>query len=562
MSAKTKNILLSLILIGLTALVFLPSLFNQITHWDDQFMLTDNKLVAKLTPAGIKEIFSSFTNGSYVPLTILSYAVEFKFFRFNPLAYHTTNLILHILNVLLVFWLLRLITKETLVAFITALLFAVNPLKVESVAWISARKDLLFSLFFLSSAITYLYYIRQDRRNPLGHLASFVLFLLSILAKPQAMILPIVLVALDYFHDPKTWKTHLISKFSFIGVAVISLIVGHSSLTPYLADQTFYGHFGPLDKLLLTVYSVFFYIGQTLVPIHICCLYPYPLKVSGVFPWGVYLSPFLLGFIIFLIYRKFKEDNIFILALSLFAITLALPLTNIWLGGYFASDRYMYLPSIGLFLALVHCAIRYGKTKLGAFRQWNIILLVIYILFLSVLSLSKCFVWRNDVTLWSDVLDLFPNTPIAYNNRGSFYMEAGEIRLALDDFNECLRINPKHKDAYFNRAILYTDTGKYDLAIADYSAIIALDSRQVESYNNRGYIFFQQQKYQDALNDFNQALAINPSYIQTRFNRAQIYIQQQDYRNAQADLGYVLKLDPAHNGAKEALQTIDQHLKP
>lgn len=559
MNPVQKYFLSCSLLVIITALTFSPCLWNKITNWDDQFMLTKNEQVRDLSWPGLQKIFTSFTNGSYVPLTVLSYAIEHHFFQLKPSAYHTTNLVLHLLNVLLVFWLLNLITGQPLVSFIAALLFAVNPLRVESVAWISARKDLLYSFFFLGSLISYIRHLRSNRKSTPLHTLSFLLFVLSVLAKPQAMILPAVLISLDFLFAPKTWKSHLASKIPFFAVVVISLLIGQGSLTPYLSAQNFHNTFSISDKFFLMTYSIFFYIGQTLSPIHISALYPYPLKINGLFPWGVYLSPLLIFAAAFFLLKKFSNDKKLLWAALFFITTLLLPLMNIWLAGYFASDRYMYLPSIGLFLALTHAAFEYGKTRLGAFRQWNIILISLYIVFMCTLSVSKCFVWKNDITLWSDVLDQFPDTPIAYNNRGSKYMEIGELRLALDDLNQAVHLNPKYKDAYFNRALLYTETGQYERAISDLSTIIGLDSSHLEAYNNRGFVHFRKNNLTEAISDFTQALKIDPSYMQARLNRAQCHIQLRNYRNAYEDVAFILKAHPDHQTAKGMQQIIEQY---
>lgn len=559
MDLTHKYFLSCSLLVVITALTFSPCLWNKITNWDDQFMLTKNEQVRDLSWPGVQKIFTSFTNGSYVPLTVFSYALEYKFSQLEPNAYHTTNLALHLLNVLLVFWLLNLITGQPLVSFITALLFAVNPLRVESVAWISARKDLLYSFFFLGSLISYIRHLQSNRKSTPLHTVSFLLFVLSVLAKPQAMILPVVLISLDFLFAPKTWKSHLASKIPFFGVAMVSLLIGQGSLSPYLSEQNFSNIFSIADKFFLTTYSIFFYIGQTLSPTHITALYPYPLKINGLFPWGVYLSPLLIFAATFFLLKKFSNDKKLLWGTLFFITTLLFPLMNIWLGGYFASDRYMYLPSIGLFLALTHSAFEYGKSRLGTFRKWNIILISLYIVFICTLSISKCFVWKNDITIWSDVLDLFPDTAIAYNNRGSKYMEIGELRLALDDLNQAVRLNPKYKDAYFNRALLFTQTRQYERAISDLSIIIGLDSRHLESYNNRGFLHFSENKLTEAIYDFTQALKIDPNYIQARLNRAQCSIRQQNYRNAYEDITVILKEHPDHQAAIGMQQIIEQY---
>ena len=520
-------------------------------------MLTKNELIKDLSWPGLQKMFSSYTNGSYVPLTILSYAFEFHFFQLHAFNYHLTNLLLHTGNTLLVFWLLQLITKDTLLSFLSALFFAINPLKTEPVAWISARKDLLFAFFYLGSLISYLYYIHK--RNSPGLLAScFALFLLATLAKPQAISLPFILMAIDSIEEPTQWTSHLISKIPFLLIAAISIYIGQSSLVPYLSEQTYYNSFNLLDKLFLTAFSIVFYITQSLLPIQTSCIYPYPLKLSHAFPLGIYLSPFLILSSAALIYIKFRKQKTIVFASLFFIFTLILPLSNIWLGGYFASDRYMYLPSVGLFLGLCYFFLTAAKNRFNSFLKWTKLLTIIFILFLCVLSAGKCFVWKNDMTLWTDMLETFPNIALAYNNRGGAYMEYGEYEHALDDFNQAIHLNPKYKDAFFNRGLLYTDTSQFEKAIANYDAIIALDSKHIESYNNRGFIYFKLDNYPQALKDFTKALAIDPTYKTARMNLAECYVQTKDYDNALLEAQYILNTEPSNQEALKIKETINR----
>ena len=226
---KNHKIILSLCLIlAIPAISFFPSLKNDFLNWDDPQYVTENKMITELSWRNIETIFDSIYMGHYHPLTLLSYALEYRFFKLNPFAYHLTNLILHLINGLLVFWLIWMLKGGVLTSLVVSLLFGIHPLHVESVAWISERKDLLCSFFFLGSLVVYLTYLKTRRRR--FYFLSLFLFLLSLLSKSMAVTLPLVLVLCDYLLDRKFDRKCLIEKIPFLGNGLY--FCDHSFLCP------------------------------------------------------------------------------------------------------------------------------------------------------------------------------------------------------------------------------------------------------------------------------------------------------------------------------------------
>ena len=204
---------------------FLPSLKNGFVNWDDDcYVLNSSSISSSISASNLKSIFTSFSVGHYQPLTILSYAFDYQLFKLNPYYYHLTNLILHLLNSLLVFYLIYLLSGNIGVSFITAILFGIHPLHVESVAWISERKDVLYSFFFLLSCIIYLYYLTKER-NSKYYLLSLFLFLCSLLSKSMAVTLPLLLLLMDYYLKRKPNKELLLDKIPYFFLTAISCII-------------------------------------------------------------------------------------------------------------------------------------------------------------------------------------------------------------------------------------------------------------------------------------------------------------------------------------------------
>ena len=199
---KKEKLLISICLIlVITYIAFYPSLENDFVNWDDGAMVKENKKIQTLS----LQNFASFHKTSlYHPLVDLSYAIEYHFFKLTPLAYHTTNLILHMLNCLLVFWVIYLLSDKIFVSLSVALFFGIHPLHVESVAWITERKDVLYALFFLGGLISYIYYLKKGDKK--DYYISLSLFILSLLSKSMAITFPLVLVLCDYILNKKFEK--------------------------------------------------------------------------------------------------------------------------------------------------------------------------------------------------------------------------------------------------------------------------------------------------------------------------------------------------------------------
>lgn len=188
---KLRIIIPVFLILVIVIVSFYPCLQNKFTNWDDDLYVTDNKTIQSAGPAKLKNIFTTLFIAHYQPVTVLSYALEYHFFKLDPFYYHLTNLILHLLNCLLVFWLIYLLSNSLLVAALTAVFFGIHPLQAESVAWISERKNLLYAFFYLGAMISYIYYLSRAKKLKY-YIFCLSLFILSLLSKSAAVTLPLV----------------------------------------------------------------------------------------------------------------------------------------------------------------------------------------------------------------------------------------------------------------------------------------------------------------------------------------------------------------------------------
>ena len=513
---KNHKIILSLCMIlAIPAISFFPCLKNDFLNWDDQQYVTENKTITELSWRNIETIFDWTYMGHYHPLTILSYSVEYRFFKLNPFIYHLTNLILHLMNGLLVFCLMMMLKGGVLTSLVVSLLFGIHPLHVESVAWISERKDVLYSLFFLGSMVVYLTYLKT--RGKRFYFLSLFLFLLSLLSKSMAVTFPLVLFLCDYLFDRKFDRKSLVEKIPFLAIAFIfGIMAFFAQGSPEIMSQK---PSSPFSKNIFIISEVLIsYFPKLIFPINLSCIYPY-VKGSAGFWSYVYLTTIIGCLIAGILLGKYNKKITFGTLFFYITILPTLPAENI-------ADRYLYIPSIGIFFIAAEGFYWLYRSKLEPIKIVKPILAILLIGILSTFSFltwERCQVWRDSLSLWNDVLKNYPDTPIAYNNRGEAYLRKGDYNRAIFDYDQALRINPNFYKVYTfydNRGAAYLMKGDYERAIADFHQALRIKPNDANAYYNRGTAYFNKEDFEEAIADFNKALEINPGYAETYFYKA------------------------------------------
>src|SRR5260221_10960730 len=378
---------------------------------------------------------------------MLSLAIEYHFWGLNEAGYHIINVLLHLLNIILVFYTIFLLSNKTGVALIVALLFGIPPMHVESVAWASELKDLLYTFFFLASYILYLKYIKSNKNKFLFY--ALLLFMFSLLSKAMAVSLPLLLLLTDYFKGRKINIKILLEKLPFFILAVIFGVVAIHAQKSSHAIQDINTFTFP-QRIIFASYSFITYLLKLLVPFHLSAYYPYPIRSGEHLPSQYYIYVLLfLGLIAFVIYSiRFSKKVLF--GIGFFTITVFLVLQLLPVGDAVMADRYSYIPSIGLFYLA-------GE---GFYWLWNrnskplsVILASAFTIFFSVGTYARCRVWENGLSLWSDVIDKHPTVAVAYNNRGGTLLNEKKYEEAISDFSKAIELRPDFYDAYNNRGI-------------------------------------------------------------------------------------------------------------
>jgi len=516
MKSKIRQHLAALlILASLIFITFLPCLKNNFVYWDeDQFLLKD-PLIKDFTLSGFIHLFDPHTIGqsvpasiyssaaSYIPLTLLSYSVEYHFFQFNPFIYHLDNLILHILNAILVYSLIYLLIENIEIAFITALFFGIMPLRVESVAWVMERKDVLFAFFYLSGLILYIRYLKS---NSLEYfLGTAALFIYSLFAKPQGLSFPLTLLLIDYYFKRNLSRALILEKAVFLFLNVVFWLL----FLKDLSQVSLSAHGATIE---LASYTLVLYLIKSFVPFGLSCINPVPGLTNGFFPWTVYASIGLVAFAAWWVVKYFSKNQREIFCLLFYIVLMILPILNMefvhptdtQFNHLLFYEHYTYLPCIGLYFLFAMLFVKY-KILPVQLRDLILFSVTVYVLLMGWISLERCGVWKDGIALWSDAID----------------------HASLKD--------PVYVLAYINRGNLYNVQGKFDEALYDYNQAIDLDAQYPESYANRGVIYGKNGEFLNALADFNRAIQLNPHLASAYFDRAVTYMKLGNPNQARID---------------------------
>ncbi len=486
----------------ISLLVYLRALSCQFVNWDDTDYVLNNELIRSLDSNFLRLIFTTLPFDFYIPITWISFAIDYFFWGLNPFGYHLTNILIHAVNGGLVVYLAnRLLQgassvqefvprKRSLYAatlLLSGLFFALHPLRVESVAWVTERKDVLNGFFTLSSIICYLRYVRGwddgEGRTAIyrGYIPAFILFLMSLMSKPTSIVLPFMLLVLDWYPLARLQKSRLqsvlLEKLPFV---IFSLAIIPASIVWYAKEETFHSlsYFPLFVRIVVSGNALFKYFALMLFPIHLLPFYNLPMAIPKVY---ILETVVVLMVLVCSVYWGRKRPWI-IAALISFILPIIPVLPFLGNGASLAlAARYTYLPSIlpGILVALL-ITNYYSRAKTAVGRRVAAASVIVLLLFYAGMTQNMISVWINSGTMWSRVIEYEP-------------------------FDR----------AYFYRALYYTDSGSYASAVEDYTSciIIATSQQLSEIYNLyafRGEALILAERYEEAVEDFSAAISLFP----------------------------------------------------
>ncbi|MGC1455230.1 MAG: tetratricopeptide repeat protein [Nitrospirota bacterium] len=579
-----RVILLALLIGACAALVYLPALnLGFVNYWDDDKYVYDNPHILTLTGSFFKWAFTTIeAGGNWHPLTWLSLGIDRYLWGTGPMGFHATNILLHSLNTVLVTILAALLIaagKNTvpgvvegrsisdrgmmITAAVTGILFGFHPIHVESVAWISERKDVLYAFFFLTGILAYMRYA-WSRQNGIAaepfyrgrsfrlYSLTLLLFVLSLLSKPMAVTFPAVLLILDWhplrrFEPGERRSSVLLEKLPFFALSVAFSIVTMAGQTLQTLKKL------PLmDRLLNGIHSLIMYLWNILIPLNLLPYYPYPSDISPLS--RNYLPALLIAACIaascFWLY-KMKRGRTWIAAWGYYLVTLLPVLGFIQVGTQSMADRYAYLPSLGPFLltglglALVVDNKSESPSESLTFRYSALIVLGILALSLSSLTVRQIGIWKDGITFWNYIIEKEPSrVEAAYINRGTIYLDRGQLEDALRDYNIALTINPELIVGYSNRAQVYIRLNKHTNAMNDLTTALTINPRYVLGYVYRSMMYNWYGDHDKALADLTAAVTIKPDFVSGYYHRGNTNLLIGQYDKAIADFSKALSLAP------------------
>ncbi len=533
---------------GATAALYWPATRYSFVALDDDQYVYDNPWVTHgLDKATFKWAWTSTYAANWHPLTWLSHLVDTSIYGPSSSGPHFTNVILHACNALLLFLVLLRLTGAQWPSWLAAALFAWHPLRVESVAWVSERKDLLCGLFWMLTLWTYVRYAEefkvQSSKFKVFYTWALLFFVLGLLSKPMIVTMPFVLLLLDYW--PLQRGCQFKEKLPFFAIAAVSCVVTYVAQHNWGAVKSF-----EQSPLLLRVANVpvayLTYLGKTIWPAHLCALYPMPDK-----------APLLAGAVAVLALAaittlavRWRRPCPWILVGWLWFLGTLVPVIGlVQVGGQAWADRYTYLPSIGLFIMLAWSVDRWLEHRSGGLG-WVTGAAFVGLLACIFATERQLPYWDGSLALFGRIVANFPDCAGAQNGMGVALSALGRKTEAIEHFKEALRLEPGSVHAHYNLGIELTDAGKLDEAMVQFDEALKLNPRSEQLHNNVGVVLAQQGKLPAALEQFQRAMELNPRYPKPYLNAARALEGLGRTNEAQANYQKAEQLDPTLRALK------------
>lgn len=565
-----SNVFISLGLTSLVWLVFGQTLRHQFVAYDDQNYVYESPVVTSgLTLNGVRLAFTQPHARNWHPLTTLSHMLDFQLFGLNPAGHHFTNVLLHTCAVLLLFFVLRRMTGSAWRSAFVAAIFAIHPLRVESVAWIAERKDVLSALFFMLTLAAYIRYV--ERPSARRYVAVGAAFGLGLMAKPMLVTLPLILFALDYWplrrFETRDYTRLIFEKIPFLflsGAAGIATLIAQKSTVGYGEQTPLLSRLGNASVASVT------YIGQMFWPTKLAVFYPQP--ANGWPVADVLLAVGLLASVTVVAVCFRTTWPYLVVGWLWYLISLSPTLGLIPVGLQAHADRYTYLPQIGLYVALTWLAGDLAR-RFPVTREAWMFAAVGAVVAATWLASAQASSWRNTQTLWEHALAVMPNNDVANYNLALLALERDKVDDAIRHLEGALvDRSDRETSSNVSTALLHNTLGialarkgREQEAIAHYRKAIALRDDYADAHTNLGSILLEKGDRAEAIEHFRKATTLPPEEARSHlrlaiaFERAgQIAEAISEYRralvfdsrNARARYHLAIALDRTGNRAE------------
>jgi tetratricopeptide (TPR) repeat protein len=534
---------IALLLVLATFLVFLPATNNGFVNYDDNDYVTENAVVQEgLTAAGFNWAFACCHVSNWHPLTWLSHMADCQLFHLNPAGHHFTSILIHATTACLLFLWLRRFTGSIWTAAFIAALFAWHPLRVESVAWVAERKDVLCGFFGLLALISYTRYAQHGRRS--AYFLALLFLILGLMSKPMLVTFPFVLLLLDYWPLKRMQKTNLhlllLEKLPFF-----LLIIASCAMTFLAQKEQAVASLQkvPLElRLANAVVSYVEYLLKLFWPVNLAVFYPLPERISWT---GATSSAGLLVVISGLACWQIRRRPYLAVGWFWFLGTLVPVIGIVQVGDQALADRYTYFPLIGLLIALTFVAVELA----GKFHISKTTLTASAVLILAAcLALTEKQVgyWRDSQTLFTHALSVTRDNALAHLNLGVALQELRQPDLAIVEYHKALQLDPNRCEVYNNIARILNDKGKPAEALEYCRSAAGLNPKSPAVHDRLGIILTELGRYDEATSELSEAIRLDANYAQAQFQMGRTLLKMGRNVEAVSHLRIALKIEP-HN---------------
>ncbi len=494
--SSRQKIFIYIILTIITFAVYWQVHQYEFVNFDDLAYVAENHYIQSgITSEGMYWAFSTTYFGLWNPLVWLSFMLDYQFYGLNAGGYHVTNLIFHILSALIFFWLFSRMTGAVWKSAFVAAFFALHPLHVESVAWISERKDVLSAFFWMLTLCLYVCY--TEKPGVKRYLPVLVSFILALMSKAMVVTLPLIMILLDYwplkrFHsgseldkkNPFLWQTMEKTPFLILSLFLVVFMLNNPG-QPDIKD------FSLISRIDNAIVSFVAYLEKTFWPHDMAIFYSFPDHIPLWQVIGAALLTIVTTTAVIVMAKRFPY---LFVGWLWYAITIAPVIGIIQISKsvpYAMADRYHYLPSIGIAMMIA-----WGIPSLipGKQIRKNVLFpaAIFFLAALAIISWQQCGYWKNSVSLWSHALRVTNENYVVYLRLGNAFGRLGQYQKAIVHFNEATRLQPNNTEAYNGQGISYYKTGRYQPALENFNKAIDLDPYYTAAYKNRGDFYLTQ----------------------------------------------------------------------
>lgn len=546
---KRRTIIILIVAIGLVCYL---NAFGGDFIWDDVNLIPNHPLIKNFNFYNLQKVFTSELlpkSDYYRPLQTLTYQFDYRIYKFAPWGYHLTNIIIHILNALLVFFIFQNITKNPFVPLTGSLLFVSAPFHIEAVTYISGRSDLLLGLFILSAFLSYI----NGR-----YIISLLFFVLGLLSREQAIIYPLILILYDIsfkrYNKAKLKYLTLFFLFDILYIILRLTIFNFTNRPLLFRKSSFSLEIDIFLRTLTFLKSIIEYLKITFLPVNLHMVRRFDAAKSIFDP---YVIAFLLIFILF-IYAiiKYRENRKLVLfSLSWFFIML-LPQSSL-VFPLLLAEHFLYLPCIGIFLILGIILENIWQRR----RKFAFVILGIWISFYSSLTFINNINWMNPLSFYTWTLSFSPLGHNIHYSLGNYYADTGLFDLAIGQYKKVMELVNKNKvdltllaAMHHNIGTMLSRKGLSDEAEKEYKKSIEIDPKLIDAYNDLGCLYINRGEYLKAEDIFDNALRVNPKSEKIYYNLGVIYAQKNDFEKASALWKKAVEFNPNYDVAKAAIK--------